>query len=264
MEELEDDFESIQRSVMEILEEKGIGIKKLKRTICSLPAHVQMNSFKSFERISANCDEIERIVSIWNRDVVWSFLDFALLGKIVKEYGTNEMKISMKQYSVKVADFRKRTLISRLMEIWTEPNKPSEYGECKTLILNLDVRADECTLERLEVLRNNSREKLLKGIPLSEAALVLFLLERGCISVTWIVPINLVQKIREALVQCIADGEYFKENSIISVELDGESFMPLERLSHRNKRPHENIISVCLYFSCRVYYWHLRMGMLKE
>lgn len=70
LQELEGDFESIQQNVMDILEEKGIGIKKLKRAISSFPAHVQMNSFKSFERIPPKCDEIEQIISIWNQDVV--------------------------------------------------------------------------------------------------------------------------------------------------------------------------------------------------
>ncbi len=121
-----------------------------------------------------------------------------------------------------------------LMAEWTNfnPNLPEEYEKCKTMIVDLHIDPDERTLEKLEVLRKRSCHKLLKGIPLSESALVLFRLKFGSIILTWIVRIDMVQNIREALKQCVISGEYFKENDIISLELDGEPFMPMERVMY--------------------------------
>lgn len=229
-EELQYAFEEIQENIMEILEQEKVLFKKFKRAISCFPAHVQLNSFRNFKTVSGDV-EFEDIFSSWNQDVVWSFLDFTLLEGIVKRYGSIALKDSMKEYSTKLQDFRKRTLVSRLMNLWTDPNLPKEYEKCKTLILDLRVKADECTLEKLEWLRKHSCNKFLKGIPLSEAALVLFRLKPGCVCVTWIVRSDVVQNVRSALVQCVINGEYFKENNIISVMLDGEPFMSMERVS---------------------------------
>lgn len=231
LEELQVTFANIQEDIMNALELKGVKFKQFKRAISTFPAHVQMNSFESIKTVSARNVELEDIFSSWNQDLIWSFLDFTLLERIVKKYGSSELNNSMKEYSSRLKDFRKRTIVSRLMCIWLDPNPPKEYERCKTLIHNLNIKADECTLEKLELLRKRSCDKLLKGIPLSEAALVLFRLKLGCISLTWIVRIDWVQNIREALVQCVIDGEYFKENDIISLELDGEVFMTMERVS---------------------------------
>lgn len=229
LEELQGVFGRIQESIMEVLDQKGVLFKQFKRAISSFPAHVQLNSFRNFKTVSGNV-EFEDIFSSWNQDVVWSFLDFTLLEGIVKRYGHDKLRDSMKEYSLRLKNFRQRTLVSRLMDIWTDPNEPKDYEKCKKLILNLNIKADECTLEKLEVLRKRSSDKFLKGIPLSEAALVLFRLKIGCLSLTWIARTDMVQNIREVVVQCVKNGEYFKENSIRSLVLDGERFMSMERV----------------------------------
>lgn len=236
-EELQDlrfTFESIQQDTMEELDRRGVKYKPFKHAVCSFGFNVKLNSFTSFKKVSGSV-EIEDVFSIWNKDMMWSFLDFNLLERLVKQYGTCEMKASMKQYSNWVVDFRQRTTVSRLMdiwgELWAEPNQPEEYEKCKQMIVDLNIKAAECTLQELERLQKHSCHKLLKGIPLSEAALVLFKLKSGCICLTWLVWTDVVQNIREALIRCVLDGEYFKENNIITLKLDGEHFMPMERVS---------------------------------
>jgi hypothetical protein len=219
---------------MEILIDRGIEYRKFMRAISCFPPHVQMNSFKIIKTAGSKDVKLEDIFSILNQEVAWSFLDFALLEWIVKKYGSRELRVSMGKYSNRLRNFRKRTIVSRLMCIWTEPNEPEEYDSCNTLIARLNIKAEECTLEELAAFQKRSHEKLLKNIYLSEAALVLFRLKPGSLSLTWIVWKDLVPKIREALIQCIAYGEYFKENNIICMELDGEPFMTMERVSIRD------------------------------
>jgi hypothetical protein len=231
VEDLKHHFECIQQAVMKQLDEKEVKFEQFKRAVSSYGPRVQLNSFSGFKKISGSGVEIMDVFSVWNTDVMWSFLDFYLLDRLVKDYGDIKMTNSMRQYSSKMEDFRRRTTVSKLMAIWDDPCLPEEYERCKKMIVNLNIKADNCTLEQLEHTRMKSCQKLLKGIPLSEAALVLFQLEAGCIRLTWIVWADVVEHIRVSLVQCIAEGEYFKENSIISLELDGEHFMPMERVS---------------------------------
>ena len=232
--ELQMEFSNIQEGIMDVLEENGIKLERFGRALSTFPAaaHVQMNSFEHMKTVSGSGVKFDDIFKIWNQDVVWSFLDYALLEVIVWRFGSNELKDAMKEYSRKIKDFRRRTIVSRLMYIWKDAmSMPKELERYETLIHNLKIKAHNCTLEKLEVLRIRSCDKLLRGTPLSRAALVLYRIEYGCISVTWIVQTHLVQKMREALVQCIINGEYLKENNIISLELDGELFMTMERVS---------------------------------
>lgn len=219
---------------MEELDRRGVKFKQFKRAVCSFALNVQLNSFTSFKKVSGSV-EIEDVFNIWNKDMMWSFLDFNLLERIVKQYGTCEIKTTMKKYANWVEDFRQRTTVSRVMDLWSElwgkPNQPEEYEKCKQMIVDLNIKAAECTLEKLERLRKRSCQ-LLKGIPLSEAALVLFELKPGSLHLTWLVWTDVVQDFKKALIQCVNDGEYFKENNIIILELDGEHFMPMERVSH--------------------------------
>ena len=90
------------------------------------------------------------------------------------------------------------------------------------------------TVRYIEKLRNHTHKLLLlKETPLSEGALVLHSVKYGriIIIITWMVHINLVPKLKIAFVQCVLEGVYFNENSIITLELDGEVYMSVERVS---------------------------------
>lgn len=221
---------------MKQLDKKKVKVMDIKRTVSSCGPDVQLRSFTSFKKVSGSEVGIEDIFCIWNIDMMWSFLDFHLLQKLVEKYGNVAMKRSMREYAMKMESFRRRITVSRLMSVWVMdrpcPPEDSVYTKCEKMIADLHIRANKCTLADLEELRLITCRKLLKGVALSEVALALFELTHGSIHVTWIVWAEVVQTIKRALVQCITDGEYFKENNIISIQLDGEHFMSMERVSH--------------------------------
>ena len=221
---------------MEQLDKKKVKLKGIKRAVSSYGPDVQLRSVTSFKKVSGSEVDIEDIFSIWNTDMMWSFLDFRLLERLVEQFGNVGMKRSMREYSIKMESFRQRTTVFRLMSAWEMdrpyPPEDSVYEKCEKMIADLGIEAKKCTLAYLEELRMVTCRTLLKGIPLSEAALALFELRPGSIRVTWIVWAEVVQTIRRALTQCVNDGEYFKENNIISIRLDGEHFMSMERVSY--------------------------------
>lgn len=228
------DFENIQEGVLEILEKEEIKPTAIERTLkCSRASlSVQITSFQNLRTASGE-QTVGDIFGMWNANVVWSFLDFQLLERLVNKYGP-DIKPLMNRYIEEVRDFRKRTTVSMLMSIWTDgPSQTEKDGACKKMILDLNKDPDKCTLEELESLRKRSRN-LLRQFPLSQVALVLFCIRMGCISLTWIVRSDLVEMFKEALDQCVMNGTYFKENGIISIELDGVPFMTMERVRHYN------------------------------
>ena len=217
---------------MRILSDNKVSFTDIRRVISSLPRYIQRNSLnnlKSLKTVSGGVT-VEDIFSVLNENFAWSFLDYYLLERIVQKYGTEELKKTMVEYSNELSNFRRKTTVSKLMSLWYDPNLPPKYEECKEIVLRKKWDPDHFTLDKLEKLRYRTHQ-LLKEIPLSEAALVLYQAKYGSIVITWIVHIDLVPKFKVAFDQCVLEGVYFKENSIITVELDGEVYMSMERVS---------------------------------
>ena len=163
--------------------------------------------------------------------MVWSFLDFYLLERIFRKYASDDLKKRMENYSHQVADFRTRTTVYSLINVWPEPNMPDQIEECKIMLVTHNLDPTTCTLENLETIRTRFC-KLTKGIPLSETALVLYHLRIGCVIAIWIVRTDLVQTFKEAFTHCVQEGTFFKENYIINLELEGDIFMTMERVNY--------------------------------
>ena len=229
VEELKDIFESIQRKVMHVLKTRKERLRDF-NTVVSSSSSVNPRSYEKLKTVSGkNKVSFDEIFSHWNYSVVWSFLDFGLLKSLVSEYGLPDVKTKMNEYRRRLKIFQKKAKVSVLMKVWQGAGRPDEFEECKRMIHELDWPRD-CTLEKLESLRMDTHENLLKKLPLSAVAFVLFKIAEGCISVTWVVRPDLVQDMKEALVECIAEGRYFKENQIGSLKLDGELFMSMEQV----------------------------------
>ena len=239
IDQLEDDFEKIQRSLMATLKDQGIEVQNFTTKITCTP--VQRKYLKSLEKTNT----IEDIFDIWNDNFVWSFLDYTSLEHIVKRLGSNELKGLMKRYSNKMKEFRRKTKALTLIKVWDSEALSCDHmhhrKECRELLVELKKDPDKYTLADLEQIRRGVARlrKGIKNLSLAEAAVVLWSLKHGSIISIWIVPINLVEQFKNAFKECIAMGAFFIENNITRVELDGDVFMPNEevRNSRFNVRP---------------------------
>ena len=229
--ELQSKFGHIQEAMMKVLTDKKIKFKEFRRAVCSFPGNKQLNAMKSLKMISDEMD-VDYIFSILNCNFAWSFLDYYLLEGIVERFGSDREKQSMEEYSKEISIFRRRTTVYELIDAWDEPSLPEKYEECSKIIQNLEWDPKTHTLEQLDRLRKHTH-RLLKEIPLSEVALVLINIKCGCVVLTWLVSSDLVPHFKSAFAQCIAEGVYFKENDIISLELDGDIFKSMESVSIR-------------------------------
>lgn len=223
---------------MEALEDQGIGVKKFIARISTYekPTVVQRKSLKSLKEESSQTD-LSDIFSIFNEHLVWSFLDFALLKFIVKQWGSNELKCLLKAYSNKMKEFRRRTKAVTLIAVWDEAEgEIHQCNECKKVFVRLNANPDECTLHDLNKIRKNAcrllrREGLRRELNLTEAALVLYRVKYGSTELIWIVHVRFVPEFKEAFRECVATGVFFKANGISRLEIDGEVFSPNEPVS---------------------------------
>ncbi len=224
IEEMQSIFEQIQLKLLETFEEKKIKFKSFKRAFSTYPSQVQLRGFNALKKASGEHD-FDILFHYWNTEYVWSFLDVTLLEHIVKRLGTDILKDMMAQYIHELKEFRKRTTVFMLMNLWQGCKSPEDYEACKKVILTLKESAKECTLEKLESLRKHACTRLQKKFVLSEAALVLFDVKPGSITLIWIVHNNTVEDFKEAM------RVFFKENNIMQLKLDGEVFMPMEEVN---------------------------------
>ena len=228
VEEMQLRFEEIQHSMLDTLEKDGIKIKRFRRSLSTYPGYVQLKAFTTLKKASGDMD-LDDIFSIWNTELVWSFLDFTLLEHIVKRLGSDNLKEKMEQYSDLLKRFRERTTVFKLIKLWPNFKPPHDYEECRTAILTLKENARECTLEKLELLRKQTCRKL-QGYKLSEAALVMFDVRPGSIKLIWILHKKMVPDFKKVFRECETTGTFFKENGITKLELDGEIF-PKEQVA---------------------------------
>ena len=215
-------FENIQSDMLNLLEEKGIGYKKFKRAVKTYPGRVQVEYLQETK-------DLDDIFGLWNENFVWSFLDVTLLKHLVNRFGSDELKDTMRQYTKQLTEFRKRTTVYNLIKVWPSIKPPHNYDKCEEVVATLRENPEICTLEKLDALRKHACDKL-KGYDLSEAALVLFRVGSG--NITWIAHKNIVPRFKEEFNECIATGEFFNENSISKVKLDGRVFMPKEGVGY--------------------------------
>ena len=239
VDKLEMEFQSIQQVMMDVLRNKGITQQKLRDAIGSFPPHVQQNAI---EILPENIG-ITKSFSCLNLKFVWSFLDYHLLEKIVKTFGSEPEKQSMRDYLKSLKTFRKRTTISKLMDAWDGSHSQlQKYKECKELRQKLNWDPEQSTLDQLETIRRRT----INVVPLSGVALVIYYAKRGCVSLVWLVSNEFVPHFKSAFARCIADGVYFKENNIISLELDGEVFRSMERVSQLSDQCCDVYIATCM------------------
>ena len=79
-------------------------------------------------------------------------MEFHLSEHIVSNYASNDLKKRMENYSYEVADFRTRTTVYSLINVWPDPNVSSQIEECETMLVRYNLDTATCTLERLETI----------------------------------------------------------------------------------------------------------------
>lgn len=228
--ELQLEFETNCQAMLQVLKAKGVTIESFTQTVTSFPGHMQLSTCKSLKTEVEAVDDVEEIWGFLNKNLVLNFLDFYMLERIMSEFGSDLERQSVYQYSKKLSDFRRRATISKLLHIWNDIDPELKSNECGKLMVHLDWDPDKFTLAGLEKFRKRTY-KLLNDIPHSKIALVLCYVKYGSVILAWIVNDDLVSQFKTAFAQCERDGAYFKKNAVIGLELDGQEFKSMERVS---------------------------------
>ena len=200
----------------ECLERRVITVKKIARTLTSLPAD-DIDEHKQF--LESHLTEIfqapDHSQLFGVLDFHWNYQNYQLLDYLIQEFDLEGIKSEMNIYKEDLRQFRKKTPLKlfcrsqkkRHMEL------PQKFHE---MVVKFDW-PDNVTLEVVE----QFRQEYASHYSLRECAMMLNEICPGSFIVTWFIPGSIVEKLKAKVPVSI-----LKKHSVTNLQISGELVYP--------------------------------------
>ena len=201
--DLEAEFSLIQARVYQKLEEKPESIGTVRQFINSLSVS-QRENIPYFDRHMQeilNYSTLEEVFSFLTRKGVWSFLNSHILEKIVEQFNLEGLDRALQEYNDKVDDFKKQTKLGDFLEVWSGRSiHETSDGHLHTdgripIVAKFGSRWEDYTLAQVA----DSENQLANAFLLHKLILDFQSASPGCIAVTWLVPLSVLEAVKRAL-----------------------------------------------------------------
>ena len=158
--------------------------------------------------------------NIWSKlNLYWNFLNYGFLQHVINTFGSEGLKLQMRDYVHELSIFKQRTRLCDLcdfIESWPcSDDKPPE-DRLKKLVVKMKHEWSQCTLQDVE----SFKKALVHKFFLPEFDFLLQKAERGCICVTWLTPPSIATLLQQNLANI--ETEFFKKYGIDAVTIDGQ------------------------------------------
>jgi len=155
----------------------------------------------------------------------WNFLNFELLEHVVSKFGNEDLKREMKSYTHDLQTCRSITRLCDFVDCWPVKEEIPSTSDLRTFIVEMKLDWDHCTLEDLETSKGAITHKFF----LPDFSLLLKKINRGSIVITWLLPAQYVNALREAIQS--TSMEFFVEQKIEAISIDGQDCYPFPTIS---------------------------------
>ena len=146
----------------------------------------------------------------------WDFINYYLLESIIEEYGDDRTKEMMEQYKQDLTGYLLVTKIKDHLDA-VDIEHPTIPPEELYSSLTIKVKGVNISSQSLEYV-NDLWESLRKQFSLPKHILVLYKIAKGCLEISWCVPVKLaayiIRKAKE-------NEQYFEEQQFLQVSVDG-------------------------------------------
>ena len=156
----------------------------------------------------------------------WNFLNFDLLEHIVSIFGSEDLKQKMESYKHDLQSFRKSTRLCDFISCWPVRGQTPPKRELRKFVAKMKHDWDNCTLEDLETLKGVITRKFF----FPKFAFRLRKIKRGCIAITWLIPVPFVKDLQEAVETTSSD--FFMEHRIETITIDRKVCHPSPSWKH--------------------------------
>ena len=249
IEELEFKFDSLRDAVRKYLDDEKKKVADVHDTL-TYNRRLQVVYSELFEEKSRALDRCEDFREFFRKLAeCLNFVDFHLLECVIKKHGSTELRTQMSKYRGDLKKFLESTTVDQLIRLW-DPRPiyrpelvPTEYRD---YVIQLNLHPKRCTLEELEDLRSTTRHSI-QGAPLLTAAIILFDVSDGSVTVVWKVQEGVVKVLSVALSRLIeSSSDFIERYKILVLLLDDYILFPSGCIEQVNYY-HPDTLSVCMW-----------------
>ena len=223
IEEFESRFRAIRENILSDLDSKKVPVRTLVGSLRMLPVELQQEYERS---ISEKLPDLRREeeasdLFLYHLNPLVNFIDYHLVEYIVKEFGSDILKVEIRSYAADLIVFMKKTTIKEFMEHCKWFGKQSKSSEFSKLIAKIDGDPATNTLYDLDQLRR----RFCAGVKMTEVVFVLIGLDSAnSFLALWAVPTVLVPRLIEAAKSL--DFGFYLRLRILKVTVDDRQIFP--------------------------------------
>lgn len=227
-----DDFEKLIKRVTIHLRSEKKELHEVYDTLLALPRELAVTYSKTLTKDRFGKCECNRELFL-KLNECWSFIDFDLLDRIIKDHGNEKLRTDMISYRGEICKFRRSTTVYDLIESWKSTYLPSDVSQkYKELVAQLDQDPEKCTVEELESIRKKTSNSICDQ-PLSIAAMILHEITYGSVTVVWLVAAESADTLSKSISQLIetSHSDFIDRYKIEFLSLDDYILYPVDEVS---------------------------------
>ena len=159
---LEDNFITLQESLLTELKARKISVDLLTTKISCLKNDVNRYVYNSWRKIvDRNFGNLNALFTDLNAKV-WTILDYYLLGHIIEYLENEELKKKLENYTKQLNTFKKRTHVSDFTNCWRVSQIKPDIPDFE----NISIQYDEApeTLADLDEFRNSFKTRFFPSL----------------------------------------------------------------------------------------------------
>lgn len=215
---LEGKFSKLEDRTEIIIIERKISMASLNRCLSKLPCSNKTLHKEFLKHILPKMDGNSDFDTVWNILCrYWDFLNYTLLAQLATKYGDEELIDDFEQYKEELKIFRHKTCVRSFTGYLREKKPSLSNRKLKKLVIKWQKSWKACTLEDLEMSKDNVTEKFF--VP--DYSFYIIDAEKSSISVTWAIPEIIVAAVKESFHRTDMI-EFCRTEAILSVCIEEE------------------------------------------
>ncbi len=173
-----------------------------------------------------NLPQTATVDKIWiSLNTYWNYLNYGLLEHVIKEFNIKDLEQKLKSYVEKLKTFKRDT---KLCDFVQYCRRRHDHVPSIDKLKKLEVKMDHpdwsrCTLWEVEEFK---RTLISKFFFPNEFLLIFKEATDGCICITWLILPTVATALHRGFIS--TSSEFFKENGIVAVTLDGQQCYPMK------------------------------------
>ena len=233
IEKFESRFRAIHKNILSELDSKKVPVRGLLDSLTMLPVKLKQEYGQSISEKLPDLRREEQAsdLFLYHLNPLVNFIDYHLVEYIVKEFGSNTLKIEIRSYAADLLVFMKTTTLKEFMEHCNWFGKEAKSRKLSKLIAKIDGDPATYSLYDLDQLR----KRFCAGVKMTEVVFVLIGLDSAnSFLALWAVPTVLVPQLIEAAKSL--DFGFYLHLHILKVMVDDRQIFPF-LLDSKSKVP---------------------------